>query len=130
LTNNTYWWINLLGSCNLSFGSMVTYNAASNCTDIAIGDFNNDSQIDPLVNKCIESMIVKINEMNGSEFNIYSLYKRLTMDVICKYDNSQTKDSFHLRFEWLQLSRVCWSYEGESCLQRHFLAELQVSDGV
>jgi len=83
-------------------GSMVKYSAASNCTDIAIGDFNNDNQIDLLVNKCIGSMIVKINEMNGSEFNIYSLYKRLTMDVICKYDNSQTKDSFYLRFEWLQ----------------------------
>jgi len=38
----------------------------------------------PLINKCIESMIVKLNEMNGSEFNIYALYKRLTMDVICE----------------------------------------------
>ncbi len=38
----------------------------------------------PLMNKCIESMIVKVNEMNGSEFNIYTLYKRLTMDIICK----------------------------------------------
>jgi cytochrome P450 len=38
----------------------------------------------PLMSKCIESMIIKLNEMNGSEFNIYALYKRLTMDVICK----------------------------------------------
>jgi hypothetical protein len=29
-------------------------------------------------------MMVKLNEMNGSEFNIYALYNRLTMDVICK----------------------------------------------
>jgi cytochrome P450 len=38
----------------------------------------------PLMNKCIESMMGKLNEMNGSEFNIYALYNRLTMDVICK----------------------------------------------
>jgi cytochrome P450 family 13 len=38
----------------------------------------------PLMNKCIESMMVKLNEMNSSEFNIYALYNRLTMDVICK----------------------------------------------
>ncbi|CAF0820592.1 unnamed protein product [Adineta ricciae] len=37
----------------------------------------------PLINKCIESMIVKVNEISGKEFNIYALYKRLTMDVIC-----------------------------------------------
>jgi cytochrome P450 len=38
----------------------------------------------PLMNKCIESMLMKVNEMNGREFNIYTLYQRLTMDVICK----------------------------------------------
>ncbi len=38
----------------------------------------------PLMNKCIESMLMKVNEMNGSEFNIFTLYQRLTMDVICK----------------------------------------------
>lgn len=39
----------------------------------------------PLMNKCIESLITKIDEINNNEFNIYVLYKRLTMDVICKY---------------------------------------------
>ena len=38
----------------------------------------------PLIRKCIESMLVKINEMNGKEFNLYKLYERLTMDIICK----------------------------------------------
>lgn len=38
----------------------------------------------PLMNKCIESMMVKVGEMNGEEFNIYAIYKRLTMDVICE----------------------------------------------
>jgi cytochrome P450 len=38
----------------------------------------------PLVNKCIESLMVKVSEMNGNEFNIYEMYKRLTMDVICE----------------------------------------------
>lgn len=38
----------------------------------------------PLMNKCIGSMMKKLDEMDG-EFNIYVLYKRLTMDVICKY---------------------------------------------
>jgi cytochrome P450 len=36
----------------------------------------------PLMNKCILSMMDKIDEKN--EFNIFILYKRLTMDVICK----------------------------------------------
>ncbi len=39
----------------------------------------------PLMNKCIESMMVKVNDMKENEFNIYALYKRLTMDVICEY---------------------------------------------
>ena len=38
----------------------------------------------PLMNKCIESLMSKVSEMNGKEFNIYEMYKRLTMDVICK----------------------------------------------
>lgn len=38
----------------------------------------------PLINKCIESMMVKLDETHGREFNIYAVYKRLTMDVICK----------------------------------------------
>lgn len=37
-----------------------------------------------LMNKCIESFMLKVSEMNGNEFNIYEMYKRLTMDVICK----------------------------------------------
>jgi cytochrome P450 len=38
----------------------------------------------PLINKCIASMMKKIDENNQNEFNIFALYKRLTMDVICK----------------------------------------------
>ena len=40
----------------------------------------------PLVNECINTMLRKINElvnMNTTEINIYNLYKRMTMDVIC-----------------------------------------------
>jgi cytochrome P450 len=40
----------------------------------------------PLMNECIHSMMVKVGEMNGDEFNIYALYKRLSMDIICKKD--------------------------------------------
>jgi cytochrome P450 len=38
----------------------------------------------PLMNKCIHSMMVKLEEMNDDEFNIYALYKRLSMDINCK----------------------------------------------
>jgi cytochrome P450 len=38
----------------------------------------------PLMNKCIKSMMKKLDENNQNEFNIFTLYKRLTMDVICK----------------------------------------------
>ena len=47
----------------------------------------------PLMNKCIESLMVKVSEMDGNEFNIYEMYKRLTMDVICK----QPLSVFHTR---------------------------------
>ncbi|CAF2836633.1 unnamed protein product [Rotaria sp. Silwood2] len=36
----------------------------------------------PLMNKCIASMMKKTDENNDKEFNIFALYKRLTMDVI------------------------------------------------
>ncbi|CAF4672883.1 unnamed protein product [Rotaria socialis] len=36
----------------------------------------------PLMNKCIQLLMVKLDEMNGQEFNIFILYKRLTMDVL------------------------------------------------
>lgn len=39
-------------------------------------------QMSPLVNQCIQSLMNKLAE-NNDEFNIYDLYKRLTMDVIC-----------------------------------------------
>lgn len=42
----------------------------------------------PLINKCIASLVNKLDESIGNEFNIYVLYKRLTMDVICKYTSS------------------------------------------
>jgi cytochrome P450 len=41
----------------------------------------------PLVNGCIEAMLDKVSQMVNNkekEINIYELYKRLTMDVICK----------------------------------------------
>jgi cytochrome P450 len=42
----------------------------------------------PLVNGCIEAMLNKVSQVADSEtkqVNIYELYKRLTMDIICKY---------------------------------------------
>ena len=41
----------------------------------------------PLVHRCIGSFMNKLSAMSNeeaNEFNIYLLYKRLTMDVICK----------------------------------------------
>ncbi|CAF1102353.1 unnamed protein product [Adineta steineri] len=39
----------------------------------------------PLIDQCIESLMKKLFKMNNEnkEFNIYELYQRLTMDVIC-----------------------------------------------
>ncbi len=41
----------------------------------------------PLINGCISNVIEKLADhvTNDSEFNIYVYYKRMTMDVICKY---------------------------------------------
>ncbi|CAF1529178.1 unnamed protein product [Rotaria sordida] len=41
----------------------------------------------PLVNGCIEAMLNKVSQITHSEhkeINIYELYKRMTMDVICR----------------------------------------------
>lgn len=40
----------------------------------------------PLINACINDLMRKLpaHVENGEEFNIYSYYKRMTMDVICK----------------------------------------------
>lgn len=38
----------------------------------------------PLMNQCIQSLFQKLQTMDSQEFNIFTLYKRLTMDVICK----------------------------------------------
>jgi hypothetical protein len=40
----------------------------------------------PLINGCISDVMEKLADHveNGSEFNIYLYYKRMTMDVICK----------------------------------------------
>jgi cytochrome P450 family 13 len=41
----------------------------------------------PLANGCIEAMITKLSEMceeKNKEINIYELFKRMAMDVICK----------------------------------------------
>ncbi|CAF0846610.1 unnamed protein product [Adineta steineri] len=39
----------------------------------------------PLIDECIESLMIKLSKMNNEteEFNIYKLYERLTMDIIC-----------------------------------------------
>ncbi|CAF0908761.1 unnamed protein product [Rotaria sordida] len=37
----------------------------------------------PIVNECIDALMNKIQEKENQEFDIYTLYKRLTMDVIC-----------------------------------------------
>ena len=37
----------------------------------------------PLVTNCIQSLMNKLEEKK-EEFNIYEIYKRLTMDVICR----------------------------------------------
>ncbi len=41
----------------------------------------------PLVDRCIALFMEKLSEMNkdNHEFDIYKLYQRLTMDVICQY---------------------------------------------
>jgi cytochrome P450 len=44
-------------------------------------------QMSPLMNGCIEAMLNKLSEIirdKNTEINIYELYKRMTMDVICK----------------------------------------------
>ncbi|CAF2821264.1 unnamed protein product [Rotaria sp. Silwood2] len=41
----------------------------------------------PLVNQCIEAMLCKLSNITddkNKEINIYKLYKRMTMDVICR----------------------------------------------
>jgi hypothetical protein len=45
-----------------------------------------DQCMSPLVNGFIEAMLNKVSEITcdkNTEINIYELYKRLTMDVIC-----------------------------------------------
>ena len=42
----------------------------------------------PLIDRCIQSFMEKLSNINNekpNEFNIYLLYKRLTMDVMCEY---------------------------------------------
>ena len=43
----------------------------------------------PLINGCISNVMEKLvnHAKDGSEFNIYLYYKRMTMDVICKSTN-------------------------------------------
>jgi cytochrome P450 len=57
----------------------------------------------PLINGCITNLTEKLidHATSGSEFNIYTYYKRMTMDVICKYiltPSFQRKVSVRLRF--------------------------------
>lgn len=41
----------------------------------------------PLINGCIDDVMKKLIEhvQQGEQFNIYTYYKRMTMDVICEY---------------------------------------------
>lgn len=41
----------------------------------------------PLINGCISSLMEKLSNFaeNGEEFNIHQYYKRMSMDVICKW---------------------------------------------
>lgn len=63
--------------------------------------------------ECIDSLTRKLEEQDG-EVNIYTLYKRLTMDVICKslsikHCTIHSVTSFHqavVRSEWLQICRT------------------------
>ena len=38
----------------------------------------------PLITQCIASMLSKLEQKQNTEFDIFTLYQRLTMDVICK----------------------------------------------
>ena len=40
--------------------------------------------MNPLIHKCIYSLMNKLDQQKQNEFNIFVLYKRLTLDVICK----------------------------------------------
>ncbi|UJR34501.1 hypothetical protein I4U23_021909 [Adineta vaga] len=37
----------------------------------------------PIVNRCIDALMNKLEQQKDQEFDIYTFYKRLTMDVIC-----------------------------------------------
>jgi cytochrome P450 len=54
-----------------------------------------------LVNHCIQSLMDKLKNMEekGAQFNIYEMYRRLTMDVICKYFYLETFVPDYLRKE-------------------------------
>jgi hypothetical protein len=57
----------------------------------------------PLINGCITNVMEKLVDhvTSGSEFNIYTYYKRMTMDTICKYiftPSFQHEVSIRLRF--------------------------------
>ncbi|CAF3497399.1 unnamed protein product [Rotaria socialis] len=68
----------------------------------------------PLMNKCIESMMSKLNETNCKEFNIYVMYKRLTMDVIwhCAFgiDTDMQNDINNI---YMQKSMACFATDAE-----------------
>jgi cytochrome P450 len=40
----------------------------------------------PIINECIETLMNKLSILNknNQEFNIYDMYKRMTMDIICE----------------------------------------------
>ena len=57
----------------------------------------------PMIDDCVDALMRKLNEINGG-VNIYLLYKRLTMDVICKCGNRGEKTP---KFNDLSFSGRC-----------------------
>ncbi len=60
----------------------------------------------PLVSQCIQSLMNKLAE-NKDEFNIYEMYKRLTMDVICKINHIFSSLRF-IHMPFLSRSMCFW----------------------
>ena len=62
----------------------------------------------PLVSECIETMIKKLTDQQATEINIYSLYKRMTMDVICLY---RSNCCWERPFDWSVVGRCAFGID-------------------
>jgi len=65
----------------------------------------------PLVNGCIEAMINKLSEVSDNQkkdINIYELYKRMTMDVICKLNIFDDARNSYILMLFLFRSLCIW----------------------